>query len=313
MQPYDVVQIGTIGRKADADLAARFSLLPLIDRKLPENLAELAPQARVLVTSARVGMSREVIDRLPSLKAVASWGVGHDTLDLDAAAERDIRVATTPGVLDGCVADHAFALLMAVARQVPAADRHVKAGEWRVLGGFPETTRVSGKRMGILGMGRIGATIARRGIGFDMEIGYHNRRPRPDVPGTFFAGLTELAQWADFLAVACPGGPATRHIVNAEVLKALGPRGILVNIARGSVIDQAAMEAALADGTLGGAGLDVLDEEPAFPRALAKMDHVVLSPHIGSCTRETREAMGDLVLANVASFLASGVFIESLL
>jgi lactate dehydrogenase-like 2-hydroxyacid dehydrogenase len=202
------------------------------------------------------------------------------------------------------VADLAWALLLAAARRTSVADRYVKTGQWRSIGAFPLSTRVSGKRMGILGLGRIGEAIARRGSGFGMEIGYHNRRARAGVPYRYVESLVELARWADFLVVACEGGPATRHLVSAEVLDALGPRGIVVNIARGSVIDEAAMVRALAEGRLGGAGLDVLEHEPAVPPELLGMDQVALTPHVGSATHETRREMAQLVLDNLASFLA---------
>jgi len=247
-----------------------------------------------------------MFDALPDLQAVCSWGVGHDTLDLRAAAERGIRVSVTPDVLDDCVADLAWALLLSAARRTAVGDRYVKTGQWRALGQFPVATRVSGKRLGILGLGRIGEAIARRGAGFDMQVRYHNRSPRPQSPYGYEASLTDLAAWADFLVVACVGGAATRHLVNTEVIRALGPQGILVNIARGSVVDQAAALAALRAGELGGAGLDVLEQEPTDAAEFAELDQVSLMPHVGSATRETRAAMAELVYDNVTEFLRGG-------
>ncbi len=300
---YQVVQIASLGEEFDARLAARFRVLPLWQCKQPlEALAQHAGASRVAVTSVRAGLSCRQIELMPALQAVCSWGVGYETLDVDAAAQRGVRISNTPDVLDDCVADLAWALLLAVARQTSVGDRYVKEGRWRAIGAFPLSTRVSGKKLGILGMGRIGAAIARRGAGFDMEIGYNNRHVRPDSPYRYVASLAELARWADFLVVACPGGSATRHLVGAEVLRALGPRGILINIARGTVVDEVALEAALRAGELGGAGLDVLEHEPAVPKAFKNMDQVALMPHVGSATRETRADMTQLVFDNVVSF-----------
>ena len=300
---YEIVQVGSAGIHADTEMAKRFSVLQLTGKDVPADIATRAADARVLVTSASRGASRELMASLPALEAVCNWGVGTDKVDVAAAREMGIAVSSTPDVLNDCVADLAFALMLAAARRTSEADRFVKAGEWRAIGDFPETIRVSGKRLGILGMGRIGEAIARRGAGFDMAIGYHNRSAKEGAPGTYFADLEELARWADFLVIACPGGEATRHIVNAAVLDALGPRGIVVNIARGTVIDEAALVTALVEGRVGGAGLDVLENEPAVPDALKSLDQVVLTPHIGSCTRETRYAMSDLVLRNVVSWM----------
>ena len=294
------------------------SIGPLADRKLRDELgavrlweedagwlARHGAEVGLLATSVRRGCDAAMITALPKLRAISSWGVGYDTLDVEAAHARGIQVANTPDVLDDCVADLAWGLLIAAARRIPAADRYVRAGAWVDLGGFPLTTRVSGKRLGILGLGRIGTAIARRGQGFDMQIRYHGRSPK-DVPYGFEASLVALAEWSDFLVVACGGGAETRHLVSAEVLAALGPRGILVNIGRGSVVDQDALIAALAAGTLGGAGLDVLQGEPGAPAALCGRDNVVISPHVGSATLETREAMEQLVVDNLHAFTREG-------
>ncbi|WP_167668831.1 2-hydroxyacid dehydrogenase [Allopusillimonas soli] len=306
MAQCEVVQLVSISPRFDTELVRRYGALPLFDKHSATDVPPEAGTARVLVTTARAGFDRGLIDRLPALQAVCSWGVGYDTLDIDAAAERGIAVSNTPDVLDDCVADLAWALLLAVARKVAQADHYVKAGRWRDMGGFPQAMRVSGKRLGILGMGRIGRAIAKRAAGFSMDIGYHNRRAHPEAAGRYFDKLTDLADWCDFLVVACPGGPQTRHLVDAQVLRALGSEGILINIARGSIIDEQALEAALRDGVLGGAGLDVLESEPVMPASFRGMDHLVLTPHIGSATRDTRGDMEDLVLANVEAWLAKG-------
>jgi len=258
-----------------------------------------------VATSARYGADRALIEALPSLKVIASFGVGTDTIDLDAARARGVAVSNTPEVLNDCVADLAFGLLLDVARRLSAADRFVRRGDW-LEGGFPLATKVSGKKLGIVGLGRIGAAIAKRGGGFDMTVRYHNRRPVEGSPHGYEASLPALAAWADFLVVACSGGPATRHLVSAEVIDALGPQGFLVNIARGSVVDEAALVAALLAGRIAGAALDVFEHEPNVPPALFGLDNVVLLPHIASGTHETRQAMADCVLANLTSWFDDG-------
>lgn len=302
-----VLQTGPIGPLADAELAGRFDAARLWQQ--PDRAAwlrEHGAQVRVVATSVRLGCDDALVAALPSLRAICSWGVGHETLAMQAAAARGIQVATTPDVLDDCVADLAWALLLATSRRVVEGDRYVREGRWQRPGEFPLSTRVWGKRLGILGLGRIGRAIARRGEGFGMDIRYHGRRAQADVDHGFEASLVDLARWCDVLAIACPGGPATRHLVSAEVIEALGPRGIVVNIARGTVIDQPALIAALAEGRLGGAGLDVLEGEPGAPAALRDSPRVVLMPHVGSATVETRQAMEQLVVDNVADFLETG-------
>jgi lactate dehydrogenase-like 2-hydroxyacid dehydrogenase len=300
-----ILQVGSLGEWTDAQLQAAYEVLRLWEQPAgADPLAGRAAGITAVVTSVRHGCKADLIGRLPDLRAICSWGVGYETLDVQAAQARGIAVSNTPEVLDDCVADLAWALLLGAARRTAVADRYVKTGQWRTIGAFPLSTRVSGKRLGILGLGRIGEAIARRGSGFAMEVRYHNRRAREGVPYGYMDSLAALARWADFLVVACEGGPATRHLVSAEVIDALGPQGILVNIARGSVIDEAAMVQALAEGRLGGAGLDVLEHEPAASPALLAMDQVALTPHVGSATHETRHEMAQLVLDNLASFLA---------
>lgn len=299
-----IVQAGPIGEWADGYLHAKYDVLQLWRESDPlACLAQRGAATKALVTSVRHGCSAAMIERLPELRLISSWGVGYETIDMAAANARGIRITNTPNVLDDCVADMAWALMLAAARRTSEGDRYVKGGQWRTIGAFPATTKVSGKRLGILGLGRIGEAIARRSAGFDMDVRYHNRRARADIPYRHEASLTQLARWADFLVVACVGGPATRHLVSAEVIDALGPQGILVNIARGSVIDQQAMVAALVEGRLGGAGLDVLENEPIVPPELLDMGKVTLMPHTGSATRDTRRAMEQLVIENLEAFL----------
>ena len=215
-----------------------------------------------------------------------------------AARARNIIVTNTPDVLNDCVADLAFGLLIATARKLPQAMRYTQEGKWH-HGFYPLTTRVSGKRLGIIGLGRIGRVIARRASGFDMQVGYHRRGQDPNTPYLYFADLIDMARWADFLLVMVPGGPATRNMINARVLEALGPKGILINPARGSVVDEPALVQALKDGKVGGAGLDVFANEPNVPPELLAMDNVVVLPHVGSATVETRSAMAGLVVENL--------------
>src|SRR5690554_4127953 len=303
---YQFGQLASLGAGVDAGLARDCSVRPLWDEAGPLPRWPAAPVATAVTPSRRRGMRREWIEALPKLAAVCSWGVGYETLDVDAARERGIVLSNTPHVLDNCVADLAWALMFSTARRTSVGDRYVKSGQWTSIGAFPLSTRVWGKRLGVMGLGRIGAAIAKRGSGFDMEVRYHNRGERPDAPYQYEPSLVELARWADFLVLACPGGPATRHIVNREVLRALGPEGILVNIARGTVVDEAAMVEALERGELGGAGLAVVANEPNVPQALLSMDNVSLMPHVGSATRETRADMAKLVMENARAFLQEG-------
>jgi lactate dehydrogenase-like 2-hydroxyacid dehydrogenase len=300
-----IVQLGPLGDWIDEHLLAHYDVLRAWLAPDPlDCVARGASNAVAAVTSVRHGCPAAMIERMPKVRAICSWGVGYETIDVAAARARGIAVSYTPDVLDDCVADLAWALLFAAARRTSVADRYVKTGQWRAIGQFPLSTRVSGKRMGIVGLGRIGTAIARRGAGFDMQVRYHGRRPHPGVAWDYERDLVALADWADFLMVACAGGPQTRHLVSGEVIDALGPRGILVNVARGTVVDQQALVAALTAGRLGGAALDVLENEPAVPPELTAMDQVALTPHVGSATQETRRAMGQLVLDNLASFLS---------
>ena len=268
-------------------------------------------RARVVVTTARVGVPSELLDAARRLEAIVSYGAGYDNLDLPRLIERGIRVSTTPDVLSAAVADTAVGLLIDVLRGLTEADRFVREGHWRERP-FPFRRDVTGRRVGIVGLGRIGQAIARRLEGFDCQISYHNRRARPEVPYRYARDVRSLAADADALVIAAPGGPQTRHIVDAEVLRALGPDGVLVNIARGSVVDDDALVAALRDGTIGGAALDVFTDEPHVPAELMALSNVVLTPHLGSATVETRAAMAAGVLANLEAFIERGELVTPL-
>lgn len=303
-----LLQNGRLLPALEADLAGRYDLHPLWREADPQAfLAAHGGEFAGYIASARLGIDAAMLAALPNLRVVSIVGVGLDAVDLDAARARGVAVGYTPEVLNDCVADTAMLLLLDVARRGSEADRFVRRGGWTETTSFPLSTSVTGKRLGIVGLGRIGRAIAKRCAGFDMEIRYHNRRPVADVPYGYEASLTELARWADFLVVAAAGGQESRNLVSAPVLDALGPRGFLVNIARGSVVDEAALVAALAEGRLGGAGLDVYADEPTVPPALLKLDNTVLLPHMSSATHETRKAMADLALANLESFFESGV------
>ena len=263
----------------------------------------VAPSIRALVTTGAGGVANALVDALPALELIAIRGVGTDRVDLGHARSRGLRVTTTPDVLTEDVADLALALLLAASRQICVGDAFVRKGLWPNQA-LPLAWRVSGKRAGILGLGAIGSAIARRAEGFGMTIAYNGRGPKAGAPYRFEASLVELARASDVLFVAASGNPSSLGLVNAEVLEALGPGGILVNIARGSLVDESALVAALVEGRLGGAGLDTFRDEPHVPEALFALDNVVLQPHQGSATAECRLDMGNLVLANLAAHFA---------
>lgn len=304
-----LLQVGPLLPALQDALAARHEILRLWEA--PDQarlLSERGQEVGALVTSGVHGATRELMSALPGLKAVFSFGVGYDSIDIAAARDLGVVVSNTPGVLDDCVADTAFALLIDVARGISAADRFVRRGDWR-SGKFPLTSRLAGKTCGIVGLGNIGKSIARRVQAFGMDVAYHGRHQQADVPYQYHASLEELAKAADFLVLSLPGGPATDGLIDAGILAALGPRGYLINIARGSVVDEQALVEALQSGALGGAGLDVFADEPQVPEALLTLDNVVLTPHLGSGTRETRQAMADLVLANVERYFTDGTLV----
>lgn len=277
----------------------------LEERYAAPELVGTAPAAEVLVVSHATTVTAAEMDRLPRLRAIANFGVGHDNVDGAEATRRGIAVSNTPHVLTDAVAELTVALVLDVLRRISAADRFVRRGAWAEGGTFPLSRELRGCRIGILGLGRIGQEVGRRLEVFGTTIGYHARNPR-DVAWTHHPSPVALAAASDVLIVLTPGGPATEHLVDAAVLDALGPEGYLVNVARGSVVDEDALVRALEQGRLAGAGLDVFADEPRVPPALLARDDVVLLPHVGSATRETRRAMAELVLANVEEFLTRG-------
>lgn len=303
--PSPVMQVGPLTADLEHALQERYAavLLPDAARAADRLLEEAGRAVRVAVTSGRTGVDRALLERLPSLEAVVSFGVGYERTDVGAAIERGVVVGHTPDVLTGCVADTAVGLLLDVVRGLSRADRFVRAGRWDHPQSFPLTTRVGGARVGILGLGRIGRAVARRLEGFGVEVGHHSRTAKA-APYRSFDRLVDLAGWCDVLVVTAGGGPGSDGLVDAAVLDALGPDGFLVNVGRGSVVDEAALVAALLDGRLGGAGLDVFAEEPHVPQELLALDTVVLTPHLASGTVETRGEMVAMVLDDVRRALA---------
>jgi lactate dehydrogenase-like 2-hydroxyacid dehydrogenase len=267
-------------------------------------LTSVAPLVRAAATSGRSGMDARTMDALPNLRVIAHFGVGTDSVDMDAATARGIRVTNTPDVLTDDVADLALALLLATIRRIVVADRYVRSGSW-LKGTMPLTDTPQGKTVGIIGLGRIGRAIARRCEAFNLRVAYQGPNRKTDVAYEYFADPVALAGHCDILVAACPGTDATRGIVSRAVIDALGPEGVFVNISRGSVVDEPALVEALASGRLGGAGLDVFADEPRVPEALLGLDNAVLLPHVGSATHATRRAMGQLVIDNLAAFFAA--------
>jgi lactate dehydrogenase-like 2-hydroxyacid dehydrogenase len=265
-------------------------------------LSAVAPTCRAAVT--RAVFTEDWMAKLPNLGLIAVCGVGYEGVDIEAALKRGIVVTHTPDVLTEEVADYGVALLLAAARRIVAGDRYVRQGHWSKDGAMSYGQRFHGKRLGILGLGRIGIAVARRCEAFGMEIGYHNRNKRDDVAYTYFEDAVALGKWADYFIVITPGGEGTRHLVDASVMNAIGPEGILVNVGRGPTVDDKALAAALSEGRLGMAALDVFADEPNVPEAFfALKDQLILQPHQASATHATRRAMSQLCMDNVQAFL----------
>ena len=269
----------------------------------PAFLKSHGGKIKAIATRGDVGASGDLMQALPNLEFIAVFGVGVDAIDVAGAKARNIPVTITSGVLHEDVADLAFALMLGIVRQIPAGDQFVRSGKWATAG-MPVMPRLHGKRIGILGMGQIGQAIAKRAEGFAMTIHYHTRNKRDDVNYHYHATPAALAQNSDFLVAALAGGKATAGIVSADVLKALGPKGTFINIARGSVVDEPALISALQKKEIAGAALDVFLNEPKIDERFFTLENTVLHPHQGSATHETRKAMADLVVANLKSHFA---------
>jgi lactate dehydrogenase-like 2-hydroxyacid dehydrogenase len=284
-----------LSAESRATLATHFDI---VDAPEPADRAQAiashGARIRAVLTNGTTGIEAEEIEQLPNLELIGALGAGYENIPLDAARARGIVVVNGAGTNDDCVADHAFALLLASVRRIPALDRACREGVWRDA--LPMEPNVSHKRLGIAGLGHIGRKVAQRALGFDIDVAYHGRRPQPDIDFRYFDSIHALAEWADYLVVATPGGAETHHLIDAAVLAALGPRGYLVNVSRGSVVDTAALAQALSDGTIAGAGLDVYEGEPAPPALLTGSDRVVLTPHVGGRSPEA-------IAASVAMFV----------
>jgi lactate dehydrogenase-like 2-hydroxyacid dehydrogenase len=303
-----VVQVGPLKPSLAQTLRDDYAAYVLPDDPAEREafLSSHGAEITAVVTSGRTGADAALMSALPNLGAVVNFGVGYDTTDVDAAAARGVGVSNTPDVLTDCVADTAVGLMIDTLRQFSAADRYLRAGRWLADGNYPLTRQVSNTRVGIIGLGRIGSAIALRLSAFGCTISYHNRHRVADSPYTYAASAVALARGVDVLIVAAAGGQGTRGLVSRQVIDELGADGYLINIARGSVVDEVALVEALTNGRLAGAGLDVFVDEPNVPEALVHLDNVVLLPHVGSGTEETRAAMEQLTLRNLDSFLGSG-------
>jgi hydroxypyruvate reductase len=294
------VHPGTTARLDEAYLLHRLWQAP--DPK--RFLAEVGPRVRAAVTNGIIGMNGGVIAALPALEIIGVFGVGVDAVDLATARARGVRVTNTPDVLTEGVAELGIALLLAVARRIPYNDRYVRAGRWPKEGDPALASSLAGRRLGMVGLGRIGRRVAQLAEAFGMVIGYAGPHRKDDVAWRYYDDLVEMAREVDVLMLTSKGGAETAGLIGREVIEALGPEGWLINIARGSVVDEAALVDALLNGRLGAAGLDVFAREPHVPEALLGLDHVVLQPHQGSASEETRAAMGRLVLENLEAHFA---------
>ena len=298
----DLLQIGGVTDVMRQRLEAAFTVHQLSDFD-PEKITHV-------VTNGHDGVNPDLMASLTNLKVISGYGVGYDAVDADEAARRGIIVTHTPNVLNQEVATTALLLMLSCYREVLRDDAYVRAGTWEDKGNAALTRSADGQTVGILGLGRIGQAIADKLAPFDAKILYHGRSKK-DVPYTYFDNLTEIAKASDVLICITPGGPSTEKIVNAEVMAALGPKGTLINVSRGSVVDEAALITALKSGALGWAGLDVFEGEPHVPQALRDLPNTVLLPHVGSATVETRAAMGALTVDNLLQHLKDGTVISA--
>jgi hydroxypyruvate reductase len=303
----EILAVARLPPMLATQLSAAFTVHERLHELDPAALAAAAPRIRAVVGGGESKVSAELIGQLPALEMISVMGVGYDGIDVAAAKARSVMVTHTPNVLNDDVADLAIGLMLCAARQLPAADRWVREGRWPT-GPMPLARKMSGARLGIVGMGRIGQAIAQRALAFGMSIAYTARSAKGQLPHRFVASVEALAAESDFLVVITPGGAGTRKMIDARVLAALGAsspqKGILVNVARGSVVDEAALIDALERGVIAGAGLDVFEAEPNVPERLRALPQVVVTPHIGSATSQTRQAMADLAFNNLAAHFA---------
>ena len=295
-----------------AQIEQSFELIYALEpAQIADAIARDGARVQAVLTIGSIGLSATQMDALPQLRLVCALGAGYENIDIAHARARDIAVANGAGTNDDCVADHAFGLLIATVRGIPRLDTLTREGVWRTT--LPLPPNVSRKRLGILGLGTIGQKIAQRAQGFDMEVGYHNRAPKAGVPHRYFDSLQALAAWCEVLVIATPGGPGTRHLVNADILQTLGRKGWLVNIARGSVVDTAALATALRANTIAGAGLDVYESEPAPPAELIGLPNVVLTPHVAGWSPEAVQNSVDRFIDNATRHFAGQAMVSPIL
>jgi lactate dehydrogenase-like 2-hydroxyacid dehydrogenase len=297
----EILQTHKLLASCEEALAARYTVHKLHEAADKDALLAAVRDRVRAIAGGQVGP--DLMDRLPKLEIVANFGVGYDSIDTRAARERNIRVTNTPNVLNDAMAEITIGLMVSLARRLPQGDQHVRQGKWP-QGNFPLQTELNGKTVGILGLGRIGKEIALRAQAMKMRVVYHGRHRQPDEPYIYYDKLVDMARDADWLVLIAPGGKSTDGIVSREVLTALGPEGYLVNMGRGTLVDEPALVELLQSGGIAGAALDVFEKEPQVPPALFGLDNVVLSPHQGSATHQTRNKMGALVVANLDAHFA---------
>lgn len=301
----DIMMMGPMHPAVEAGLKDGFTVHKLWEADDPDAfLAEVGHRIRGVATSGGKGCPSEVLTKMPNVEIIASYGVGYDAIDTEDCRARGIKVTNTPDVLTDAMAEITLGLMIALARRIPQADRYVREGRWAREGDMPLFSELNGRTVGIYGLGRIGKEIARRAQAFKMRVVYHGRTEQPYEPYVYYPDLVAMARDVDWLVSVVPGGASTRHRIDRAVLDALGPEGMLVNVGRGSTVDEAELVKALQEGRLGGAALDVFENEPHVPEALFSMDNVVLSPHQGSATKKTRQAMGQLVVDNLKAHFA---------
>ncbi len=315
MKKPEILQVGPYPESDQERLDARFTMHRYFDADdKTAFLNDVAPGIRGIATRGELGASRQIIEALPNLEVISVYGVGYDAVDLDAAKERNVGVSNTPNVLTGDVADMAVAMMLAQARGMIGADAWVRSGNWASKGFYGTRARAFGKRVGILGLGRIGYAVAKRLAAFDMDIAYTSTGEKDLAESwTYCADTRSLAERSDFLFVTLAASAETRHIVNQEVIEALGPDGILINVSRAANVDEEALLSALEKGTLGAAALDVFEGEPKINPRFLTLDNILLQPHIGSATPETRRAMGDLMYENLVAHFEGGDLVTPIL
>ncbi|KKB75941.1 2-hydroxyacid dehydrogenase [Devosia soli] len=304
----EILQTGPLLASCEKALAERYTVHKL--HEVSDKDAWLKENGARIRAHAGSGVQKPLMDQLPNLEIIASFGVGYDNIDTAAAKAKNIRVTNTPDVLNDAVAELTIGLMIALARRIPQGDQFVRTGKWP-NGNFGLFSELTGKTVGILGLGRIGKEIAIRAQAMKMRVVYYGRKQQGGVPHIYYDNLEEMARDSDWLVIIAPGGKNTEGIVSRKVLEALGPKGMLVNVARGTLVDEPAMVDLLQNGGLGGAALDVFVDEPKVPEALFGLDNVVLSPHQGSATNQTRDAMGALLVANLDRHFAGEPLISA--